>query len=49
MKYVIQNITDKTLFWSNDWGWVDWPNCDIFTEVEKSTFNLPIEGKWEKA
>ena len=49
MTYVIRNINDPTLFWSNDYGWVDWPTCDEFSEEDTVLMSLPIEGKWEEA
>ena len=35
-------------YWSNEFGWVNNNQYDIFTEKEKKTFNLPIDGRWEK-
>lgn len=49
IEYHIVNKTDPTLFYSNDWGWVDWEHSDTFTEADTNTFNLPMDGKWEEA
>lgn len=51
--YVIQNINDPTLYWSNKYGWCEMDfdfkdTIDMFTQHEKNTLNLPIEGKWVK-
>jgi len=40
-------------YWSNDFGWMELYDeaeefpISIFTEDEKNTLNLPIEGFWE--
>jgi hypothetical protein len=40
-------------YWSNDFGWMELYDeaeefpISIFTEEEKNTLNLPIEGFWE--
>jgi hypothetical protein len=49
--YAIVNIHDKNLYWDNGWGWIEVDDdsentFSIFTELEKETFQLPIDGKW---
>jgi len=38
-------------YWSNEHGWMDEVDKEIedmiFTEKEKQTLNLPVEGQWE--
>ena len=46
--YIIQNKNDEELYWSNQWGWCDIDEADRFSEDEKNTLNLPLEGKWRK-
>lgn len=41
-------LGDGPLYWSNDIGWVSKGSADIFTEEERNSLNLPIEGKWVK-
>lgn len=33
---------ERTLFWSNDSGWVSFESADIFTPNERENFNLPV-------
>lgn len=45
--YIIQAQSDNDLLWSNEFGWVDEMNqADKFTEKEKESLHLPIEGQW---
>ena len=47
MKFVIQNVNDKSLYWNNEDGWVKHLECaDFFNEDERKTLNLPLEGTW---
>lgn len=46
--YAIYHKKDQNLAWSNEFGWVDTQTFDIFTEEEKQTISLPIEGEWRK-
>lgn len=46
--FVIANISDKLLKWSNADGWTHGNDFDIFTPEEKEIFNLPINGKWQQ-
>ena len=48
-KFIIENVFNPQLVWSNIEGWVDSnedDNYDVFTLEESETLNLPIEGKW---
>ena len=48
-RFIIENINDPDLVWSNTEGWVDInedDNYDVFTLEESETLDLPIEGKW---
>ena len=44
--YVIKNTQDDQLFWSNSHGWVETDQEDRFTQAERDTLSLPIEGVW---
>lgn len=44
--YVIQNINDPTMFWSNESGWTDIDSADSFTLAERLRLNLPVDGQW---
>ena len=44
--YVIKNIEDDQLFWSNALGWVDSDQEDRFTQAERESLSLPIGGAW---
>lgn len=39
---------DRSLYWSNKFGWVDKESATIFTKEERSAVNLPIAGTWEQ-
>jgi len=45
-KFAIQSKIDRQLFWSNDEGWTDSDNFEVFTLEESQTFNLPIDGEF---
>jgi hypothetical protein len=45
-KFIIENINDPDLLWSNFYGWTSGYFFDIFSFSEMSDFDLPIEGKW---
>ena len=45
MRYGIKNELTG-LYWSNTMGWVDKLNATLFSEKEKNTLNLPIDGRW---
>lgn len=47
MNWIISNVNDKELCWSNDDGWTD-TNYDTYSDEEKAETRLPIEGKWEQ-
>lgn len=44
--FVIRNISNKDLFWSNDEGWTDSDNFEVFTLEETETLTLPMGGEW---
>jgi hypothetical protein len=51
MRWIIQKIEkvskyQKKLYWSNEWGWTTKRFADKFSDKEKNTLNLPLEGKW---
>jgi len=43
--WCIKNVVTGE-YWSNDFGWID-EHFSLFSEEEKSVYNLPIEGEWE--
>ncbi len=45
-RYVIQNVNDNDLLWSNTCGWTDDDDFDVFNCDETLTLHLPTEGKW---
>ena len=45
MAYIITNKKDCDLAWSNSHGWCD-EAFDTFTEEERETLNLPMDGEW---
>lgn len=44
--YAIRNVNDAVLAWSNTYGWIDNDTYDTFTEDEKTSLQLPIDGEW---
>ena len=46
MNWIITNIEEPDLCWSNTDGWVE-EDFDTFTDDEKQTLNLPVDGQWE--
>ena len=42
-KFVIHNVQEPDLFWSNEDGWVDRKSA---TEFGSLHYNLPIDGSW---
>ena len=36
------------LYWSNQHGWVNLSEADIFSGEEMLEFSLPMGGRWEK-
>ncbi len=48
-RFIIQNVNDESLVWSNTHGWIveeEDDNYDVFSIEESEELNLPIEGKW---
>jgi hypothetical protein len=46
MKYVIRCVNDHELLWSNDEGYTDSDNFEIYSFEETKIYHLPIEGEW---
>jgi len=44
--WMIRNKNDMGLAWSNDFGWVENDDFDIFTQTERDTLSLPVDGEW---
>lgn len=34
------------LYWSNEFGWVERGQADVFSRRERRVLNLPIGGEW---
>lgn len=45
MAWIIVNIYDEELAWSDVYGWVS-EDYDTYDDEEQSTLSLPIEGAW---
>jgi len=43
---LIRCYNDRTLFWSNEWGWGSRRGCERFTWAEHRRVRLPMEGEW---
>jgi hypothetical protein len=49
MGWVIRNENDHDLLWNTDCGWVDdQGGYDTFSNEERETVRLPMEGEWEQ-
>jgi len=46
MGWIIFNIINPELCWSNDTGW-QLDDYDTFTDEEKEFLPLPLDGEWE--
>ena len=47
MRYRIRNVNDTKLFWSNEYGWTEYDQADVFLISDKEgLLNLPMEGEW---
>ncbi len=44
--FAIMNTKNNNNFWSNDAGWVNTPTHSLYTEKEKESLTLPINGEW---
>jgi len=42
--YIIQNVIDRTLYWSNKWGWGSKQGC--YKTKDIVGVHLPVEGQW---
>jgi hypothetical protein len=47
MGWIIYNIYEPDLFWSNGYGWTE-DDYDTFDETERLNLRLPIGGAWER-
>ena len=47
MAWIIVNVNDPELCWSNVFGWTS-EDYDTFDEDERQTLRLPVEGEWEQ-
>lgn len=47
--YFIVLRGQESLAWSNDSGWVEGEEFDLFSETEKQTVTLPMGGEWREA
>jgi hypothetical protein len=46
MRWIIENVNDRDLYWSNELGWANRASATPFAEHEAMRFSLPIEGRW---
>ena len=46
MSWIIANYKDEELTWSNAEGWISGDNYNTFSDEEKKTLTLPIDGTW---
>lgn len=46
MRYAIRNTEDPSEWWSNEYGWTTQQLRDTFSQRERATLNLPMEGEW---
>lgn len=44
--YVINNRSDSSQWWSNEFGWVDLDSADLFSIDEQRHLHLPMDGYW---
>lgn len=44
--FVICNVNDDELFWSNKDGWTELSGADTFSFEDTLNLRLPIEGMW---
>jgi hypothetical protein len=42
--YMIQNASDSSSFWSNEYGWCSQISADKYGDI--NGLNLPLEGIW---
>jgi hypothetical protein len=38
--------TQRQLFWSSRWGWVQREEAEVFTEQDRQFNSLPAGGRW---
>jgi hypothetical protein len=46
MKIIINNDKKRPQYWNNRWGWGRKNQAEIFSDMESTTLNLPIGGRW---
>jgi len=55
MRWVIRCISDKTLYWNCNNGWmttsIKYPDelhqyAEVYSDIEKEMNNLPVDGEW---
>jgi hypothetical protein len=46
MIFVIRCTRNKKLLWSDEDGWTDSGNHDLFNFYDTIRFNLPAKGRW---
>lgn len=44
--YIIVNKSNPDEYWSNELGWVENEDYDVFTEKDTKSISLPTGGKW---
>jgi|PlaIllAssembly_1097288.scaffolds.fasta_scaffold11206_7 hypothetical protein len=44
--WIIRNVNDNSLAWSNEFGWVDNDTYTVFSGAETEYLQLPVEGRW---
>jgi hypothetical protein len=44
-RYAVGSAQDQSLFWSNEFGWVE-RYYDTFSREETEELDLPINGRW---
>ena len=47
MAWIIYNLTDPDLCWSNGSGWTE-HDYDTFDDIERDNLRLPMGGAWER-
>ena len=45
MGHVIRLTKDRSFYWTEN-GWGGYEGCEIYTDYERTIYNLPDEGEW---
>lgn len=45
-KYLIRLKGKAAVYWSNEGGWVDALDADVFSQEERDSLHLPLGGEW---